>query len=84
MSREPDAAFSDGLALYVRTYSRLRADASDVMSIEEIIGGLVSVIATAIEQVESREYRWRLVAATHKAFDERMLSTGAPASETVN
>ena len=79
-----DSAFSDGLTLYVRTYSRMRADAAETMSIEEIIGGLVSVIATAIEQCPPGDYRRRLVAATHAALDERMAMPFTPTSEAIN
>lgn len=84
MTKRYDHAFADGLSLYTRTYSRMRAADGDTMSIEEIIGGLVSVIATAIEQVESVEYRRRLVEATHRALDERMAMPFVPTSSAIN
>lgn len=84
MTTKYDSAFSEGLTLYVRTYSRMRANAADTMSIEEIIIGLVSVIGTAIEQTPDGPYRLRLVAATHAALDERMAMPFTPTSEAIN
>lgn len=78
-----DTGYCDGLALYVRLYSRGRADAGAPMSMEEIIGGLVGVIATAIEQAPSASYRAKLIEATHRALNDRMIAAHVT-SETIN
>lgn len=84
MSPKYDAAFADGLALYVRTYSRMRAADDQMMTVEEIIGGLVSVIVTAIGQIEDGQYRARLVEATHRSLADCIARRGVPTSEAIN
>jgi hypothetical protein len=78
-----DPSFAAGLALFVRLYSAGRTDAGDSMTMEEVIGGLISVIASAIEQAPSAAHRAELIAATHRALDNRMISAPA-ASEAIN
>ena len=80
----PDAAFIDGLTLYVRTYSLMRANGGDPMTIEEVIGGLVSVIGAAIEKGDGAAYRSHLIERTHEALNRRMMREAKPASGAVN
>lgn len=84
MTAKYDPAFANGLTLYVKTYSQMRAAEQATMSIEEIIGGLVSVIARAIEQVPPGDYRRRVIQATHNALDERMAEMCIPTSESLH
>lgn len=84
MTAKYDPAFASGLTLYVKTYSQMRAAEDNTMSLEEIIGGLVSVISRAIEQVPPGDYRRRVIKATHDALDERMAEICIPTSEAVH
>jgi hypothetical protein len=81
MTHDPN--YATGLALYVRLYSAGRAEAGDSMTMEEVIGGLISVVASAIAQAPSAAHRAELIEATHRALDNRMISEPA-ASEAIN
>ena len=63
--------FTEALALFVRVYSHERNDNGSTMHIREILGGLISVIAAAIEMCEP-ELRPKLLESVHKALDDRM------------
>lgn len=62
--------FVDALALFVSVYTKERAK-TDKMTMEEVLGGLISVIAYAVEQCEPHQ-RGVVLEAVHKALDDRM------------
>lgn len=63
--------FGDALAVFVSRYSVSRAAVGETMSIYEIFGGLIGVLAGAVEQLDEKD-RAKAVQAIHEALDDRM------------
>jgi hypothetical protein len=82
--KRPEIEFTEGLYLYIQTYSSLRAADVEPLTREEIVGSLVAVMASIIDCASPADYRRSLIAAVHSAIDNRMALSGPPASEAIN
>ena len=63
--------FADALATFVSYYSMHRHRNGNTITFEELMGGLIGVIAAGIEQCDEDE-QGKILEAVHRALDDRM------------
>jgi hypothetical protein len=63
--------FGDALAVFVSRYSVHRAAADNTITFEELVGGMLGVLAVTLEQLPEGP-RAKALKAVHEALDDRM------------
>ena len=75
--------FVDALATFLSYWTRLKYQQGDTISFEELVGGLIGVLASAIEQCDE-EQREQITEAVHRALDDRLQDPHGKAHEALN
>ena len=63
--------FVDALSTFISYWTRLKHGQGETVTFEELMGGLIGVVAAAIEQCPE-EQQERVLEAVHRALDDRM------------
>lgn len=76
-------SFVDALATFVSYWTRLKHYNDETITFEELVGGLIGVLASAIEQCDE-EQREQITEAVHRALDDRLQDPHGKAREALN